>query len=106
MSLSQRQARGVGIFWSKKWKILKRVGDTEGRIVGAVLQKDDGYVLGLLSIYAPNLDGTVARSTEYVSFLVSLKHFVEELGNGLQGKLIAGDFNLAMSKSLDSLNSV
>ena len=104
MSLYQRQARGVGIFWSKRWELLKSVKDREGRIVGSALKRDDGYVLGVLSVYAPNLDGTVEKSTEYVNFLISLKHYVEELGSSPQGLIIAGDFNLVMSKSLDSLN--
>ena len=44
------------------------------------------------------------KSTEYVQFLISLKHYVGELGNSPQGLIIAGDFNLVMSKSLDSVN--
>ena len=58
MSLCQRQARGVGIFWNKRWVLLKKVKDGEGRIVGSTLKRDDDYVLGVLSAYAPNLDGT------------------------------------------------
>ena len=104
MSLCQRQARGVGVFWSVKWQCLKTVSDREGRIVGVVIKSSDGYVLGVLSVYAPNLDGTVEKSTEYVNFLVSLRHYVGELGSSLQGLIVAGDFNLVMSKSLDSLN--
>ena len=104
MSLCQRQARGVGVFWSQKWDCLKRVNDTEGRIAGVKLRNPDGYVLGVFSVYAPNLDGTTEKSTEYVKFLISLKYYVEELGSSRQGLIIAGDFNLVMSKSLDSLN--
>ena len=105
MSLCQRQARGVGIFWSRKWSLVKSISDDEGRIVGAALKRDDGYVLGVFSVYAPNLDGTVEKSTGYVNFLVSLRHYVGELGSSHQGMIIAGDFNLVMSKTLDSLNS-
>ena len=96
MSLCQRQARGVGIFWSKRWELLKNVNDNEGRIVGSALKRDDGYVLGVFSVYAPNLDGTVGKSTEYVNFLISLKHYVGELGSSPQGLIIEGDFNLVM----------
>ena len=58
----------------------------------------------MFSVYAPNLDGTTEKSSEYVKFLISLKYYVEELGSPRQGLIIAGDFNLVMSKSLDSLN--
>ena len=61
MSLCQRQARGVGIFWNRKWELLKSVNDREGRIVGVALKREDGYVLGVPSVYAPNLDGAIER---------------------------------------------
>ena len=44
MSLCQRQARGVGIFWNAKWDCLKSINDSEGRIVGVLLKSREGYV--------------------------------------------------------------
>ena len=76
-------------------------------MAGTSLKRNgDGYVLDVFSMYAPNLDGTVEKgSHENVNFLVSLKHYVGELGNSHQGIIIAGDINLVMSKSLDCLNT-
>ena len=56
------------------------------------------------SVYAPNLDKTTLVRQHYVSWLVSLRHLMDEARRVGKCEMlwVGGDFNQILDKTLDS----
>ena len=104
-SLAGKSSRGAAILWKNPWKRVQgtEIRDGEGRVAIVTLAKGDVKVV-VASVYAPNLDKTVLVRQHYVSWLVSLRHLVDEaqrLG-GCEALWVGGDFNQILDRTLDS----
>ncbi len=56
----------------------------------------------VISIYAPNLLPTAGSQEEYVNFIISLEHFLEEARNVADAVIVGGDWNMVLDDNLDA----
>jgi len=101
-------SRGAAVLWRGN---LKQVGelmsDEEGRVAGVALQiGEKGPKFAAVSAYAPTLSGSKADQKAYLNFLMSLEVVLDNLKlyTRTEHAIVGGDFNLILSKDLDSLS--
>ena len=101
-SLLDKQIRGSAVLW-KEGKLIASTTDNQGRIAGAALEINAQTII-VISVYAPNLDGTHKSWEEYTAFLVTLEMHIDKLcSRANTDKIIVnGDFNLILNSELDS----
>jgi len=102
-SIVEAQAKGVALLWRSPWtrkgEIIK---DDQGRIVGTSLSNDVcGLSLNAFSVYAPNLDSSLATGEAYSDFMISLGTHLDMVPRN-PNTIVTGDFNLIMCKLMDS----
>jgi len=102
-SVVSAQAKGVALLWRTPWtRNGTIVKDEEGRIVGTTLQHEEhGTSLKAFSVYAPNLDSTLASGQAYCDFIMGLGVHLDRAPPS-KNTIVAGDFNLIMCKTMDS----
>ena len=97
-----KQARGSAVMW-KEGTLIASTIDTQGRIAGAALELNS-HTLAIVSVYAPNVDGTHKSWEEYTKFLITLEMHIDKLctAANTDNIIVNGDFNIILNAELDS----
>ena len=87
----------------REGKLIASTTDTQGRIAGAALELNSQKIV-VVSVYAPNVDGTHKSWEEYTKFLVTLEMHIDKLCNkaNTDNVIVNGDFNIILNIDLDS----
>ena len=95
-------ARGVAIFLNLKesFEIIKIHGldtytDLQGRLIGICIKYKNKRI-GLVNCYAPNVNNSRHVRDEYMLYLDSLDHLLDEMAGLCDCMIIGGDFNLIL----------